>query len=157
MKCSQANFIVVSHIKEDAPLPLVQPCLQRQRIHARDRFASGINRLTKRNDVLLDFDQQAPEWATIGIASLHLDPRLGHFDIDLRPATMDQHGPDPNGVEQQYVLCQAPHPIRVGHRQAAHFYDDRLAGEAANVGQRLDQDASGFVDGDHEVAAFSLM
>ena len=40
---------------------------------------------------------------------------------------------------------------------AADLDHDRLAGEAADVGQRLDQDARGFVGVDHDVAAFSLM
>ena len=76
---------------------------------------------------------------------LHLDPRLGHLDVDLRAAAMDQHRADADRVEQQYVLGQAAHPGRIGHRQAADLDDDGLAGEAADVGQRLDQDARGVV------------
>ena len=88
---------------------------------------------------------------------LDFDPGLGHLDIDLRSAAMDQHRADADRVEQQDVLGEAAHPLRIGQRQAADLHDDGLAGEAADVGQRLDQQPGGFVGRDHDVAAFSLM
>jgi hypothetical protein len=84
-------------------------------------------------------------------------PWLGHLLVDLRPAAMDQHRADADRVEQQHVLGEAARARRIGHRQAADLDHHGLAGEAADVGQRLDQQARGFVGVDHDVAAFSLM
>ena len=70
---------------------------------------------------------------------------------------MDQDNPDADAVQQQHVLGEAARPGRIGHWQATDLHDDGLAGEAADVGQGLDQQAGGGVGIGHEVAAFSLM
>ena len=60
-----------------------------------------------------------------------------HLLIDLRAASMNQDRADAHGVEQQYILGEAARAGRVGHWQAADLDHDRLAGEAADIGQRL--------------------
>jgi hypothetical protein len=54
---------------------------------------------------------------------------------------MDQHAAHADAAQQQHVLRQRPVELRVD-RRAAELHHHRLAGEAADVGQRLDQDAA---------------
>jgi hypothetical protein len=99
----------------------------------------------------------------LGVGDAQAVAKLGdlalalHLPVDLWSSAMDQHRADADRVEQQHVLGQAARARRVGHRQPADFDHQNLAGEAADIGQRLDQQPRGFVGVDHEVAAFSLM
>jgi hypothetical protein len=70
---------------------------------------------------------------------------------------MDEDAANADAAEQEYVLRERPVELGVD-RSAAEFYDDGLAGEALDVGQRLDEDACGVGrTGSHEVFTFSLM
>jgi hypothetical protein len=82
-------------------------------------------------------------------------PTPAHHRIHLRAAAMDEHAANADAAEQQHVLCQGAVELPVD-RCAAELHDDRLAGEAADIGKRLNQDARGCV-GSHEVLLFSLM
>jgi hypothetical protein len=75
--------------------------------------------------------------------------------VDLRAAAVDQHAAHADAAQQQHVLGQREVGFAVD-RGAAELDHDRLAGELADVGQRLDEDARGF-GGGHDVLLFSLM
>ncbi len=62
-----------------------------------------------------------------------------HQRVDLRAAAMDEDAAHADAAQQQHVLRQRAVELRVD-RRAAQLDDDRLAGEALDIGQRLDED-----------------
>ena len=72
---------------------------------------------------------------------------------------MDEHAANADAAQQQHVLGQREVAFAVD-RRAAQLHHDRLAGELADVGQRLDEDGGdlgGQQDDLHDVLLFSLM
>jgi hypothetical protein len=69
---------------------------------------------------------------------------------------MDQHAADADAPEQQHVLGEGAVELGVD-RGAAELHDDRLAGEALDIGERLDEDPGGFGGIGHDVFEFSLI
>jgi hypothetical protein len=60
--------------------------------------------------------------------------------VDLRAAAVHDHRVHADQLQQHHVVREALLQLLVGHRVAAVLDDDRLAVEAADVGQRLGQD-----------------
>ena len=52
---------------------------------------------------------------------------------------MDDDRVDPDRLQQHHVLGEIARRLRVAHRVAAIFHDERLAGIALQIGQRLDE------------------
>jgi hypothetical protein len=90
------------------------------------------------------------------IAEFRLLPHAAHHHIDLGPAAMDKRYPHADRAKQQHVLRQGSIKLPVD-RGAAQLHHHRLSGEAADIRQRLDEDAGSLVGVDHEVTEFSLM
>ncbi len=65
-----------------------------------------------------------------------------HHRIHLRPPAVDDDAAHADAPQQQHVLRQRT-VERLVDRRAAQLHHDRLAGEAPDIGQRLDQDARG--------------
>ena len=60
--------------------------------------------------------------------------------LDLRPAAVDHDRVHADELQQHHVVREALLQRELGHRVAAVLHDDRLAVEAADVGQRLGED-----------------
>ena len=71
---------------------------------------------------------------------LRLDAELLQQAADLRAAAVDDDRVDADELQQHDVLGEALLELLVGHRVAAVLDDHRLAGEAADVRQRVEQD-----------------
>ena len=112
----------------------------------RDRLVAGLA-VDRRDEVAVDLADQhhADDLERLGVgdAKAVLELRLladaAKHRVDLRPAAMDEHAAHADAAQQQHVLRQREVGLAVD-RRAAELHDDRLAGELADVGQRLDED-----------------
>ena len=75
--------------------------------------------------------------------------------VDLRAAAVDEHAAHADAAQQKHVLRERKVGLAVD-RRAAELHDDRLAGELADVGQRLDEDARGLGGGRLMTSCYSL-
>ena len=76
------------------------------------------------------------------VAELRYLADLLHHRIDLRAAAMDEYAADADAAEQQDVLGQRAVQIGID-RRAAQLHHHRLATEALDIGQSLDEDLRG--------------
>ena len=114
----------------------------------RDRLVAGLA-VDRRDEVAVDLADQHHaddlERLRVGDAKAVLELRLladaAKHRVDLRPAAVDQHAAHADAAQQQHVLREREVGVAVD-RRAAELHDDRLAGELADVGQRLDEDGA---------------
>ena len=67
------------------------------------------------------------------------DPELFQHRADLRPAAVDDHRVDADGLQQHDIFGKIALRLGIAHRVAAIFDHERLAGVALQIGQRLDE------------------
>jgi hypothetical protein len=110
------------------------------------RLAPGL--VDQAHDVLLHLAGQHPlhHLHGLGIGHAHaldegaLLAQTVQRRLDLRPAAVHHHRVHAHQLEQHHVLGKVGLQGRVGHGVAAVLDDQRLAVEAADIGQRLGQD-----------------
>jgi hypothetical protein len=83
------------------------------------------------------------------LAKLALDAHLLQQIADLRPAAVDDDGVHPDELQHHDVAGESGLEMRLDHRVAAVFDDDRLVVEALDVRQRLGENLrlDGGIDG----------
>ena len=115
----------------------------------RDRLVAGLA-VDRRDEVAVDLADQhhADDLERLGVGhakpvlELRLLADAAKHRVDLRPAAMHQHAAHADAPQQQHVLREREVELVVD-RRAAELHHHRLAGELADVGQRLDEDARG--------------
>jgi hypothetical protein len=90
------------------------------------------------------------------VAEFGLLAHPSHQHVDLRPAAMDEDTAHADAAQQQHVLGERAVELLVD-RSPTQLHHHRLAGEAVDIGQGLDEDLGGFGSVGHDVFTFSLM
>ena len=111
--------------------------------------SSPASLLIVRDEVAVDLADQhhADDLERLGVGDAQPVPELrlladpAQHRVDLRAAAMDQHAAHADAAQQQHVLRQRPVERLLVDRRPAELHHDRLAGELADVGQRLDENA----------------
>jgi hypothetical protein len=142
--------VTVSRPASSPDTPTATGLLQRLAVDRGDKIAVDLADQHHADDL-----QRLRIGDTQAVAKLGFLADAAHHRVHLGAAAMDQDDAHADTAQQKHVLRQGTVELGVD-RRAAELHDHRFAGEAADVGQRLNKDARGMSRG-HEVTLFSLM